>query len=228
MSIDVQTLDSPPARRKFALPRFPSQWFVGAESTERIFGRLLWLLVPLQYWVVTHIARGLAKDDLLPSVALSLMSVAAIFILSYVIAWFASVWRGKNPDQKESLTGPVRMWVVALMINTATGYALLALSFAVAPPLARIFGYRIYGDIVTDRLAWLLDGFGVDEKMVDLIVPASSNLVYSFLAILVIAFAYHVLGRGPATETPREPGIIAVGLIAAFVMTTANLFATLV
>src|ERR1700675_4146762 len=88
MSSEISAPATPPASGRFSLPRFPARWVVGSAKAEPIFARLLWLLVPLQYYVVTNIVHGLSGDDLVPAVALSLTSIVAIFLLSCVAAWF--------------------------------------------------------------------------------------------------------------------------------------------
>ena len=122
------------------------------------------------------------------------------------------------------------MWVVALMIGTAAGYLLLALSLAAANALAFWRGFNVYYDPVTGGLRWLLKilEFGpVTLKAVGPWLQASSNLVYSFAALLVIALAHRILrrdtGHPPALQ---EPGMISVGLIVAVVMSAAYWAAT--
>jgi hypothetical protein len=225
MSIDTQIpVPRPATSRGWLLPRFPAQWVMGNLGAERTFGRLLWLQIPLQYYVVTHVQHGLSGDDLIPAVALSLMSVVAIFVLSCVAAYVALVVK-KDGDRDQTLTGRVRMWVVALMIGTAGSYLLLVLSFFVAR-LAIELHHPIYGDLVTDRLNWLLDYFQFSEDTSKLAVPALSNLAYSAMALLVLALMRRALSPGSAKPTAQEPGAISVCLIVTVVMTTVNSIVT--
>jgi hypothetical protein len=186
--------------------------------------------VPLQYYVVTNIQRGLSDDDLIPAVALSLMSVAVIFLLSCFAAWLVSMLRPVDPEHGDTLTGRVRMWVVALMICTAAGYLPLALSLA-ASHFALRYDVEIFGDLVTDGLMRLLHAGGVDYQTIDtLIFPLQtvSNFVYAFAAVLVITLAHRAFRRGPASPAVRqEPDAISVGLIVAVLMTVANYAATI-
>ena len=220
----------PPAPGRFSLPRFPARWAVGNAKAESIFARLLWFLVPLQYYVVTHVARGLAADNLIPAVALSLMSVAIIFILSCVAAWLASVLRPLDPARGDTLTGRVRMWVVALMICTAGGYSLLALSLA-ATRVLQYYDVLIYLDLVTGGLRWLLEIVGLDRdtiKALTFLLQTVSNFVYAFAALLMITRVHRALARGPASPAAQqEPDAISVGLIVGILMTVANYAATL-
>lgn len=232
MSMDAQ-ISAPrksPASGRFSLPRFPARWAVESAGAEGIFARLLWLLVPLQYYVLTNLPHGLSGDDVIPAVALSLMSVVVIFVLSYAVAWLVSVVRPQDP-KRDIFSGRVRMWVVALMIGTAAGYLLLALSLAAANALGFWLGFNIYFDPVTGGLRWLLKLLQLSPDILKELVPvlqALSNLVYAFAALLVITLAHRVLRRGAARPpTLQEPGMISVGLIVAVVMSAANYIATL-
>jgi hypothetical protein len=220
MSIEAQIAGPKPAGG-WRLPRFPARWAVASAEAERIFARLLWLLVPLQYYVMTHMARGLSIGDLIPIVSLSLVSVVVIFILSCVVAWLASLLRPQDPEHGDTLTGRVKIWVVALLIATAAAYALLALSLA-ATHIALAHNFRIFRDLATHGLILLLG------RLDDFTLLVLSNLVYSFVAILLVVLAHAVLRRDAADPAaPPEPGLIPVGLIVAVVMTLTNSLAAL-
>jgi hypothetical protein len=227
---DASALGRPPVPARFSQPRFPARWALESASAERNFARLLWLLVPLQYYVVTNLGHGLSADDLIPAVSITLISVVVIFFLSCIAAWFASWWSPPDPGKGDTLTGRVRMWVVALMICTAASYFLLALSLAVTH-VAVSFGATIYYDVVTDRLMWLKRICGLCQKSIDshyLGLPVLASLIYAFGALLMIALLYRAFRRGPASPpVPPEPGAISVGLIVAALMTFANSIATL-
>lgn len=230
MGSEISAQATPSARGRFSLPRFPASWAVGSATAERRFARLLWLLVPLQYYVVTHMPRGLSGDDLIPAVALSLMSVVAIFVLSCIAAWLASALWPLDKEQGYSLTGRVRMWVVALMIGTAGGYLLLALSLVVIRVAAK-YEIVIYGDLVTGGLTRLLRIWELDYQTTGAFtfpLQTVSNFVYAFAALLVIMLLHRALRRGPASPaTQQEPGAISVGLLVAVVMTAANYVASM-
>ena len=232
MSIDSEISASarPPATGRFSLPRFPVRWAVESAAAERNFARLLWLLLPLQYYVVTNVGQGLSADDLIPAVSLTLISVLVIFFLSCVAASLASVVRPLDPEQGDTLTGRVRMWVVALMMGTAAGYFLLAVSL-LDMQIAVNRGATIYGDPVTDRLMWLLRACGLSQQAIDTLglpLLVIANLTYAFTALVAIMLVHRALRRGPASPAvPREPSAIWVGLIVAVVMTLANSIAVL-
>jgi hypothetical protein len=158
------------------------------------------------------------------------MSVVVIFVLSYAVAWLVSVVRPQDPE-RDIFSARVRMWVVALMIGTAAGYLLFALSLAAANAVGFWRGFNIYFDPVTGGLRWLLKPLELGPDALKALVPwlqALSNLAYAFAALLVIALAHRVLRCGAArAPTLQEPGMISVGLIVAVVMSAANYIATL-
>ena len=224
MSIGSEISATPPVRRRFSLPRFPARWAVETPGAERIFARLLWFLVPLQYYVVAHVPHGFSGDDLLAAVTLSLMSVAVIFVLSFAAAWLVSMARPLDPDRGDILTGRVRMWVVALMICTAAAYLPLALSLA-ANQLTLRHDIVVYGDLVTQGVRMLLEAAGVDDRNPALVLPTQivSNLVYAFASVIVLTLVLRTLRPGSASPAgEQEPDAISVGLIVACLMTAAN------
>lgn len=232
MSMDAEfsTREKLPASGRLSLPRFPSRWAVGSVWAEGFLARLLWLLVPLQYLVLTNLPRALSGDDVIPAVALSLMSVAVIFVLSYGIALLVSVTRQQSP-QHEILSARVRMWVVALMIGTAAAYLLLALSLVAGKTIAYWRGFNIYYDPVTVGLRWLTKPLQLIPETLATLLPwfqALSNLVYAYLALLMIMLAHRLLRRGkPRLPNLQEPDMISVGLIVAAVMSATHYVATL-
>ena len=230
MGSEISTTAMPPASSRFSLPRFPVRWAVESDAAERHFARLLWLLVPLQYYVVTNLGHGLSANDLIPAVSLTLITVLVIFFVSCAAAVLASAVYPLDPAQGDTMTGRVRMWVVALMMCTAAGYFLLALSLAAAH-IAINRNVTIYGDLVTDRLTWLMRAFGLSQQAVDalsLYLLALANLIYAFAALLMIVLLHRALRRGPPGSALRqEPDAISAGLIVAIVMTVANYAATM-
>ena len=214
------------------LPRFPVRWAIESASVERNFARLLWLLVPLQYYVVANVDRGLAATDVIPAVVITLLSVVIIFLLSCLAALGASWLSPRGSAQSETYTGRVRMWVIALMICTAAGYFLFAL-LLVAKHLAVGWGWTIYDDLVTDGLMEVAGIVGLGDWADKLhgLVLAFAYFIYAFAAIGAV-FAgvglFRLIVRpGPAgPETRSEPDVLSIGLIVTAVMLFANFIAT--
>ena len=122
------------------------------------------------------------------------------------------------------------MWMVALMVCTAGGYLLLALSLAITHVL-QDYDVAIYMDLVTGGLTRLLGLLGLDRNTVNalaFLLQTVSNFVYAFVALLVITRVSRALRRGPASPAAgQELDAISVGLIVAVLMTAANYVATM-
>lgn len=219
MSTDTQQA-APTGRPRLPrlLPRFPAHWIIGSADSERLFGRLLWIQVPLQYYVATHVLHGLAVDDLLSGLLLSLMSVVGIFVLSWIAAWIAIAVHKESNAQ--DLTGRVRMWVVAVMIVTAGAYLLLVLSF-LAAHAANGWGFRMYGDFITDRLTVAMEALAF-SKEVQRAVPILVNVVVSLLPLVVVRLVYRAFGSPALRANEQDPDMLSVWVIVTAIMTATN------
>ncbi|SHG35098.1 hypothetical protein [Bradyrhizobium erythrophlei] len=199
----------------FPWGRFPAGWAVESAFSERFSARLIWLLVPLQYYALTHIAGGVGAGDLLSVIVLTMTSFIALFFLSFLLANFVA-WR--NPDQdKRTLT---RMWMIALMMGTTCAYAVFALSLWIG--ILR----GLTADIVGDFLFWQSsDGVripGLNWQTV------ASYLIYSLIAMLLILsirlMSWTITSRHRSGLV--EPPFVVVAVFVAAVMSGINIFAT--
>jgi hypothetical protein len=203
------------ANTSFPWGRFPAGWAVESASSERFSARLIWLLVPIQYYVLTHLAGGVAVGDLLSVVVLTMTSFVALFFLSLVLANFVA-WR--NPDQdRRTLT---RMWMIALMMGTTCAYAVFALSLWI--------GMRqgLTADVVGDFLFWRsADGVRIPGLNWQTI---ASYLIYSSIAMLLVLVVRLMSWRMVSGPRPAflEPPFFVVAVFVAAVMSGINIFAT--
>jgi hypothetical protein len=234
-------MDAPAAvvKSRFTLPRFPARWAVDKPAVESLFARGLWILVPVQYYVVTHVEKGLSPDDLVPAVALSLVSLAAIFLVSCAMAWCYALVNRPDPVHGDTLSGRVRMWVVALMICLVAAYALLAASLGIQK-IALSWDVPIYGDLVKEAIRTLLIYLGLDGAALDTpvkLLGASlpfalppvqilANVIYGFMAVSIMATVLRVMRNAPPNSLAgQEPSAIMVGLIVGAFVTLLNAFA---
>jgi hypothetical protein len=232
MSMDSESGASAarPTEGKRFLPRFPTGWVSESAEAEAIFARSLWLLVPLQYCVFTIIPRGLARDDVMATVAISLLCVVAIFLLSCLIALFVSAVRPLDPDSGDVFSRRVRMWVVGLMVCTTVGYLLLAVALGIGYGFAYLCECNVYDDPVTGGFKWLITTAWPDIlDTVRPVLPLLSKLVYAFAAVLLILFAYRKLrSNAERIATTQEPSVIMIGVTVAAIMLVADFAATYV
>jgi len=210
-----QTAGGGRAKTSFPWSRFPAGWAVESASSERFSARLIWLLVPIQYYVLTHLAGGVAVGDLLSVVVLTMTSFIALFFLSFLLASFVA-WR--NPDQdRRALT---RMWMIALLMGTTCTYAVFALSLWI--------GIRqgLTADVVGDFLFWRsADGVRIPGLNYQTI---ASYLIYSSIAMLLILLIRLMSWRMASRTTAAlaEPPFFVVAVFVTAVMSGINIFAT--
>ncbi|HVX76170.1 MAG TPA: hypothetical protein VHB49_08585 [Bradyrhizobium sp.] len=200
----------------FPWSRFPASWAVGDVYSERVSARLIWLLVPLQYYVFTHVAGGVAPGDLLSVVAITMASFAALFVISFVLANLATL--GDSGVAKQTLT---RMWMIALMLGTTGTYAVFALSLFVGLYM------NLTADILGDFFFWH-SREGVRIPGWNWQTPVT-YLVYSTIACILISVTRWMFWRlVPSCRAPLpEPAMAVVIVFVATVMFGMNILATL-
>jgi hypothetical protein len=199
----------------FPWGRFPASWAVESASSERFSARLIWLLVPIQYYVLTHIAGGVAVGDLLSVVVLTMTSFIVLFFLSFLLASFVA-WRNPHQDRR-TLT---RMWMIALLMGTTCAYAVFALSLWIG--LHR----GLTADVVGDFLFWQsADGVRIPGPNCQTI---ASYLIYSSIAMLLVLLirlmSWRIASRHRSVLV--EPPFFVVAIFVAAVMSGINIFAT--
>lgn len=206
--------------------RLPVLWAVESATTERVFAWLLWFMVPLQYYVLTNIGKGLSSDDLFPAVTLSLISIVFIFLLSSVAAWLAAFRRPRGVENVGSLTPQVRMWVVASLTCTAFSYFLLLIAL-IGGHIAVSRGKHLYGgDVISGFFNALILQCGYSPTVIPkLFYPmlGLTSFIYSFIALLLIVLLHAIVHAGSKRVTLDT---ICVGLISTLVMFATNCVAT--
>ena len=100
--------------------RLPVTLLVADLGLRRWVPKLIWLVIPLEYYVITRFAGGLSTESYLSAVIFS-----AICVLSFLVAGFvvALAWPSKAKLQSRS-----RGAVAALLIVWSTALLLMALS----------------------------------------------------------------------------------------------------
>src|SRR5712691_6172671 len=109
---------------------FPAYWVVENAWVEGFFAKLIWLIVPLQYYLLTHVARGLDPSNYSAAALLSLTSIILMFAAACATAGIVAVIFKSARDDYQKV---VRMWVVSLLIGWAGANVLYALSLYYGP-----------------------------------------------------------------------------------------------
>jgi hypothetical protein len=206
--------DSTRTEGSFPWGKFPARWAVGNAFSERVSARLIWLLVPLQYYVFTHVAGGVAAGDLLSVVAITIVSFAALFFISFILAKVATLH--DSAEVKQTL---MRMWMIALMLGTTGAYSVFALSLFVGIHMG------LTADILGDFFFW--------QSQEGVRIPgwnwqtAAICLIYSAIACVLICGVRWMFWRlVPSSKVPLpEPALVVVIVFVAVVMFGMNILA---
>ncbi|MEH2612969.1 hypothetical protein [Bradyrhizobium sp. AZCC 1693] len=205
---------------------FPAYWVVENSAIEDFFAKFIWLIVPLQYGLLTQIARGLDPGDYTVAALLSLSSMVLLLIAGSATAGVVLVIFKRARGNYQQVA---RMWVVSLLISWAGA------NFLYAGSLICGYVWEWNGDLLGDSLRILMVDRLKILKEVD-VVPGRnwptflSYLIFAYLSVAV-CFLVRVLHirfsrqRGPSPPLP-EPDLIWPGVVVATVMMFINVVAT--
>lgn len=204
---------------------FPVDWIVDNPNLEGFFARAVWLVIPLQYYVLTRFPNGFGLDDYTPSAVMALASIVALLAASCVLA-FVFGWSERKHDQntKERYTAQVRIWAITLIVTWAATLALLALSYAIGLHLG------LDADVVGHMLCQKLDcqhGYPTFE-----FPTIFSYATYSCLALAMIVGAAHLTPKrnsrpNESKSTLTGPNVLVVLVVVTALMTLLHGISTL-
>jgi hypothetical protein len=213
-----------PRRRRPGLPgfkwlRFPSNWVVAWRGTESFFSKAVWLVIPIQYYVLDQLSGGL-RGAYVASAVVALVSIAALFAVSCLAAlvYYRKRPGGDGPAKERPGFGTwyalgVRTWAIALIVTWATAHLVLWVSY-------------LLGTSRGDFLYSALCGVGRCTE----IYPAWDRitfvvyLIYTSIAVLLlVAISYGWLtGALPKPSPIPEPSIFVVIPLIAVLMVLIN------
>jgi hypothetical protein len=207
---------------------FPAYWVVENPRIEDFFAKLIWLIVPLQYVVLTDIPRGLNSGAYTVAALLSLGSIVLLLIAGSITAGAAIVIYRRARGNFQQVA---RMWVVSLLISWAGANILYAVS------LKCVVLWDWNGELVGEFLRWLMvDRLKILQRNQAEVVPGlnwPTFLSYLIFAYLSVALCYLVrlvhlrFSRKPPQSPPLpEPDLIWPGVVVAAVMMLINVVAT--
>ncbi|NUU41563.1 hypothetical protein [Tardiphaga robiniae] len=211
--------------RKWPL-NFPAYWVVENAKVEDFFAKLIWLIVPLQYVLLTRIAGGLNSDDYMVAALLSLSSIVLLLIAGSATAGIVIVIIKRARGNYQQVA---RMWMVTLLICWAGANVLYAISI--------FYGERLEwdGDIVGEFLRdWMGHRLKIPWSLGPLPGPNwptfLSYVTFAYLAV-AICFLARILHRrfSPSDrESPPlpEPDLVWPGVVVAGVMMLIMVVAT--
>jgi hypothetical protein len=114
---------SPVAIKFEYLTRFPARWILEHRKVEGAVAKAVWLLLPLQYYVLTSLVGGYSSAAYLPAAMVTLVCLVAIFAVSCILA--AVLWLGFADTFEQRC----RIWASSLIVIWTASTFLLAISY---------------------------------------------------------------------------------------------------
>jgi hypothetical protein len=190
---------------------------------QRLLPKLLWLVVPLQYYYTTHISGGFNPESYIPSAALVVLFVTSMVVVGGVIA-IVYPFPGKSYfDRARGMITPMLgTWGLAL--------TMVSMSYLLSP----FTTVKRPRDFVLDYLCPTDGTVRFTQKLCDLKggQPAS-YVIYALLSALLLSLLVRLLARLPAAsrrneefEPISEPNIVFVAFSVGIVMALIHMVIT--
>ncbi|MGY2811998.1 hypothetical protein [Bradyrhizobium sp. USDA 4506] len=197
--------------------RFPVNLLVAGYGLRRWVPKLIWLVIPLEYYVITRFAGGVSTESYLSAVIFSVICVLSFLLAGFVLA-------GILPARVD-LQSRRRGAVAALLIVWGTSLLLLALSYW----LTHLW-YGYPEDILADLVYYVWPSGHSPHK------PGPQNFIshfgYAALAAIIDSLVIHGISklrlsgrsafgtaeRSPAIEWIYEPNLVFIAVVVALLM----------
>lgn len=225
MSADSAETAGPAGFRRSAWWRFPSMWIVASPASEDLFSKIVWLILPLQYYVLSQFPTGL-RGEYVAVALVTVVSIASLFAVSLLFAlpYYRTSVRGAQTLQDvEERFGSryalaVRIWAIALIVSWMSVYAVLAVSYAIGGEKGDLFNQLICS-------FWPMNecyDVGPELRLLTFL----GYLAYSLIAVLLVMAiaAMHRKFSGAANDTSplAEPNPAYVVVTIATLLTLIN------
>jgi len=188
--------------------RFPLGRIVGSQTLEDAVARLVWITIPLEFYVLTRFSGGVSVND---HIAVTVIALAAILLVLLVSVAVALVARARDTSFEQR----VRVWSVSLILTWAAALALLALGYGVG----QLFGgsQDVVAAILFPRLDRALLGYGRYPHLLD---PTTFliYLCYAAGGLVFLNVVARLFGGEPEGTRAAGPSALSVAALSAFVM----------
>ncbi|KWV58283.1 hypothetical protein AS156_36445 [Bradyrhizobium macuxiense] len=177
---------------------FPVNLLVADYGLRRWVPKLIWLVIPLEYYVITRFSGGVSTESYLSAVIFSVICVLSFLLAGFVLAGIMPV--------RADLQSRRRGAVAALLIVWGTSLLLIALSYW----LTHLF-YGYPKDILADLIFDVWPSGHSPHK------PSFQNFIshlgYAALAAIIDSLVIRGISKlrlsgGSASETAEEPPAI--------------------
>jgi hypothetical protein len=184
--VGIRTNSTPPSRVNRDWLRFPANRLINDPRLEGVAGKTIWLVIPLEYYVLTRFDGGMNLYSFLPAAVMALICVISIIVASACIAIV-------YPPSCEYST---RVWglTIANLSIWAGMLALLALSYFTTSLLLG-FPEDLVGTLVCNKRCFRYPAVTWQTFL--------SYLIYAGLAALILS----LLVRERPPEDPRNDRI---------------------
>jgi hypothetical protein len=190
--------------------RFPSTWIVGSPTNEALFSKGAWLILPLQYYVLSKFNSGL-NGEYIAVALVSVVSIASLFGASLVFALAYYRRKGPNSDEQSGTSfrtryaSGVRMWAIALIVSWMGVYAVLAVAYGLGGES------DLLEELLCNRYGFLeCNGIRPSYSILTLV----EYVAYTVIAVALLAIAgviHRRFNRFPTEKiTFREPNLLYV------------------
>jgi hypothetical protein len=192
------------------LARFPNDRILSDPTLERRIMNLVWIVVPLQYYLFTRLSGGMRGDEWFSIALTVLMCIFLVLGVSAVVALIPSIAPRLNYVTR------LRAWSLALITNWAVAVCLLALSYLIG---------SICGIGTNDLLHTLVCGPGLPFKCANYpdFSPGTYGIYlgYSVLAVAIVFVAILIVPvkEGPMVTRLPSPLTFLVPLLTAAILT---------
>jgi hypothetical protein len=200
-------------RRRWLERRFlPINKLLRTKWMQQVFPKLLWLVVPLQYYHARQLPAGFNIDSYLPSAALVVVLVASMVCVAGIIAMLYPRSNYYYDAARSLISSMLGTWAFAL--------ALVCLSFE----LTR-WRYSRPGDVVENSLCLPEPAFYLravcDSKWMH---PLLVYSVYALTGAVLLTMLIHGCARFKAARNEdfrplQEPNLFVVAIVVAALMT---------
>jgi len=177
---------------------------------QQVFPKLLWLVVPLQYYYAQQLPAGFNLESYLPSAALVIILVASMVCVAGVIAI--------GYPRSENYYDAARSLVSSMLGTWAFALALICLSLGLNGWFARP------SDVIQDFLCPFEPGPWIrvvcDSRLVR---PLLVYLIYALAGAVLLTILIHGCARIKAARNEdyrplREPNLVVVAIAVAVLM----------
>lgn len=193
------------------LSAFPTRLIVDNPRIASWTAKAIWLLIPLQYYVLTAIQLGFRGEAFTPTASVLLIAILAIFIVSYAVATLGFV-KDTLSDKEAGRAARARVWSTALLMTWGASLALYAAALGFTWLLESASAGAIdlrERDFVNYllRYPWLKFTteplFTTEKDPLGLLVV---SLIYSAAAVAIVVLLFRALRRAKKLNPPQVAG----------------------